>query len=205
MPRASLWPGFSERLGSICDDPRHHHQQGAGHQECDEDPHPARRALEMIEQPRQHQQLEGGTDGVKPRAPCRVRPERADEQPGRPARAASSRSAVSAIARRPASPSPTPRRRASTSTKIATSDVDQGSVSAARIAKMSAIVVHSARSRQYRRTRRHRRSRSAQAHALPPRARSTSDVVLWPGRMSTSTTSPPAASTISWPTTCSRV
>jgi hypothetical protein len=33
----------------------------------------------------------------------------------------------------------------------------------------------------------------------------TSDVVLWPSSISTSTTTPPQASTISWPTTCSRV
>src|SRR6202011_186671 len=42
-------------------------------------------------------------------------------------------------------------------------------------------------------------------HALPPRARLTSDVVLKPGSTSTSSTSPPLASTISWPTTWSRV
>ena len=203
--RSPLARACSERLGSISDQPRHQHQQRAGHQECDEDPHPARRALEMIEQPGQHQQLEGGTDGVKPRAPCRVRPERADERPDRPARAANSRSAASAIARRPANPSPMPRRRASTSTKIA----DQRRRPGQRERGQNRENI---RNRRPQRPvapvpphQRHRRSRSTQAHALPPRARSTSDVVLWPGRISTSTTSPPAASTISWPTTCSRV
>ncbi len=43
------------------------------------------------------------------------------------------------------------------------------------------------------------------SHATSPRARLTSEVVLWPCRMSTSITVPPLASTISWPTTVSRV
>src|SRR6185437_2422000 len=47
--------------------------------------------------------------------------------------------------------------------------------------------------------RRYPRSSNIQAHALPPSARPTSDVVLWPGRISISTTSPPAASTIAGP------
>ena len=39
----------------------------------------------------------------------------------------------------------------------------------------------------------------------PSRERSTIEVVEWPGTRSTRSTSPPSASTISWPTTCSRV
>ena len=205
MPRTShLRLGFSERLGSYRDEPRHHHQQRAGHQECDEDPHPARRPFEMIEQPGQHQQLEGGTDGVKPRAPCRVRPERADKsQTDQRERQIADRlfqqSPVGPPVHHPRHGAE-PARHEDRQQRRRPGQRERGQnckdVRNRRPQRpVSPVPPHQG----------HRRSRSAQAHALPPRARSTSDVVLWPGRMSTSTTSPPAASTISWPTTCSRV
>src|SRR5262249_35744665 len=50
-----------------------------------------------------------------------------------------------------------------------------------------------------------RRVSGDRRQATSPRARFTSEVVLWPCRMSTSTTVPPLASTISWPITVSRV
>ena len=72
-------------------------------------------------------------------------------------------------------------------------------------ATISAVFIQAAGSRQAGNALAIGEEVALRAHVLPPRARSTSDVVLWPGRMSTSTTSPPVASTISWPTTCSRV
>ena len=66
---------FSVRLGSNRDDPGRDRQQRAGRQERDEYPHAARRALEMIEQERQHEQLRRGAQGISARAPGRVRPQ----------------------------------------------------------------------------------------------------------------------------------
>ena len=69
-------PGaFSVRLGINRDDPGRDRQQRAGRQERDEYPHAARRALEMIEQERQHQQLRRGAQRIEARAPGRVRPQ----------------------------------------------------------------------------------------------------------------------------------
>ena len=72
--------------------------------------------------------------------------------------------------------------------KIPTSDVDHGSASATSTAKMSATLVQATGSRQ---AAQRRRSHRIGAHAVPSRARLTSDVVLKPGSISTSTTSPP--------------
>ena len=196
--------GLQRKAGLHHHQPRHHHQQGAGHQECDEDPHSARRPFEMIEQPRQHQQLEGGTDGVKPRGPRRVRPERADKsQTDQRKRQIADRLFQQAPVGPPvhhprhgAEPARHEDRHQCRRPRQCERGQNGKDVRNRRPQRpVSPVPPHQ----------RHRWSRSAQAHALPPRARSTSDVVLWPGRMSTSTTSPPAASTISWPTTCSRV
>ena len=187
-------------------DPRHRHQQDAGHQKGDEHPQAARRALEMIEQHRQHQQFRGRADRIEPRAPWRVRPQRSD---GRQRKQRDRHRADRTLQRSAGKPSTSRNGSIVTSAataKIATSDVDQGSESAIRMTKISDRRDPGGRIAPAASTTalpigfsRHR------AHALPPRARSTSDVVLKPGSTSTSSTSPPWASTISWPTTCSRV
>ena len=145
------------------------------------------------------------THGIEPRAPGRVRPQGSDQRQNEQARSAARRSGASA---RPESPSVERRRNRdaagprrgcppATSTMAATTQAEPR--------RYRLVFIQAAGSRQTGSALADRRRSGSPAHALPPRARSTSDVVLWPGRMSTSTTSPPAASTISWPTTCSRV
>ena len=144
---------LERKAGIDHDQARHQHQQGAGHQECDQDPHPPRRALEMIDQPGQHQELEGGADGVQPHRPCCVRPECADDgQTDQRQRQIADRP-FQQLARRRANPSPMPQRRASIQRRSRPARLTRAASGAARIAKTSAIVIHSARSRQYRRTR----------------------------------------------------
>ncbi len=72
--------GLERKIGIEGDQPRHHRQQRAGHQKGDEHPVPARRALEMIEQDRQHEQLDGRIDRIEARAPGRIRPQRPDQR-----------------------------------------------------------------------------------------------------------------------------
>jgi len=65
----SIRGGFQRKRGIEGDDPRHNHQQRAGDQKCYEYPHAARRAFEMIEQHRQHQQFCRRSNRVEARGP----------------------------------------------------------------------------------------------------------------------------------------
>ena len=186
--------------------PGHRHQQRAGDQKGDEHPHAARRALEMIEQQRQHQQLCDRARGHRSARP-RARPTTACRQaPARTTQSAARRSAASAIAESAGNRASAPRvTQPDRPPKMPTSEVDHGSDSAISTATISAVCRPGGGIAPEPAAPDAGRCRRRGAHALPPRARSTSEVVLWPGRISTSTTSPPSASTISWPTTCSRV
>ena len=68
------------KAGINRDDPGRDRHQRAGHQECDEYPHAARRTFEMIEQERQHEQFGRGAQGIGARAPGRVRPQRSQRR-----------------------------------------------------------------------------------------------------------------------------
>ena len=74
VPRR-LAGNLQRKAGINRDDPGRGRQQRAGRQERDEYPHAARRALEMIEQERQNEQLRRGAQRIEARAPGRVRPQ----------------------------------------------------------------------------------------------------------------------------------
>ena len=57
------------KAGINRDDPGRDRHQRAGRQECDEYPHAARRALEMIEQERQREQFRRGAQRIEARPP----------------------------------------------------------------------------------------------------------------------------------------
>ncbi len=175
-----------------------------GYQKCRQQPDAARRALEMIEQRRQHQQFRGRADRVKPNSPRRVRPKRSKRREDKEGQ----RQGADRTPQR-LQEGPDVKKRRHRDQQCGREDRDQRRRPWQRNGDQDGENIN--RGRPGRRIppsspqqRRHRLS-CHRAHALPVRARLTRDVVLKPGKTSTSSTSPPLASTISWPTTCSRV
>ena len=201
---AVLGVRFQRELRMQRHDPREHHQQAAGNQERREYPHAARRTLVVIKQQRQRQQFRGRADRVKARAPCRIRPQRSDQRQRKQRdrqdadRALQRDEEGAGIERRQYRDHPDHHEDADQRRRPGQRERDQNRANIRRPRPFRGV----APGRQRRAI---RRKRGARAHVRPPRARATSEVVLKPCRISTSRTSPPWASTISWPTTCSRV
>ena len=147
MPREASRGRLHRQVWRAGHGPGHDHHERAGDEKGDHDPDAALGALEMIEQHRQHQQLRRREYRVEPRSPRRVRPERADQRQGEEGNRHRGDRIAAASAGRHAGRETEAQAISIATTKIAVSEVENGSTIAVRIANTSTAAIQDAGSR----------------------------------------------------------